>query len=270
MMKFFVNLPIPLQILFWVLTSVLLSYLLIRLTHRIISFESRRKHHEEVGFIFSVIGIFASLVIASVLVMAISHYEKAREAIEAEAKAVGDVTRAARALSPALASSMYGSLNEYLTAVAHLEWEYEHRDKYLDTERDSLNRLGLVISKYEPRTSRETNYHAQLLSSLTDLYGARRVRSFSAHKVITPEIWGITLPISILTVFFCCLFAHESRSLHLFMTSILAISMSAVFALIFIFDSPYHGKAAISNEPYLTIINHMTANNAWFLKHAND
>jgi Na+/melibiose symporter-like transporter len=125
-----------------------------------------------------------------------------------------------------------------------------------------------VISKYEPKTIRETNYHAVLLAQLTDLYRARRERGFLAHGVISPQIWTATLVVGVLTLWFSSLFGHESRKLQFVMTSILAMAMAIIFSLILVFDRPFQGDVAVSNEPFTVIIHHLKANQAWFKKNA--
>jgi uncharacterized membrane protein (DUF485 family) len=252
----------------FVVVSLSLSYVLMILTHRVISFEARRMHREEVGFIFAVVGIFTGLVIAAVLVLSISHYDKTKEAIEKEANKIGNVIRTARALSPALSTSVNAAMKDYLVAVSTLEWDHEQRDKNLEFERSDLNRLSLIISQFEPHSARETNYHLALLNELTDLYSARRERSFLAHNAITPQIWVATLLVGFLTIFFSFLFGSESRKFQFVLGSILTTSMAIIYSLILVFDSPYQGDVAVSNKPYLLIIEHLSANQDWFKNNA--
>ena len=264
MLHAFENLPYVAQLVAWIIASLLLTYGIMLFTHRMISLDDRRKHHEEVGFIFSVVGIFTGLVIASVLVLAIEHYHKADAAVEREANLIGNVIRIARFTSPDLSALVNDAAQRYLAAVSVLEWNNFDTDKYIVMEAESTNKLNIAIAEYEPKTIRETNYHAALLSALDDFFAARRERAFSAHPTIALPIWIATILTGAMTIFFSLLFGHENQKLHYLMTSILAASMSVIFSLILAFDTPFRGTTAVSPQPYQAIISHSAANQAWF------
>ena len=79
MLNYLATLPSPpLQIVFHVAGSVLLTYLLMVLIHRAIPFEVRRQHNDVIGFIIGVVAVFYGLIIASVLVMGINRFDHAQ------------------------------------------------------------------------------------------------------------------------------------------------------------------------------------------------
>lgn len=262
MLNYFSNCSYYVQLAVWVGFALIANYGLMLLSSRI-SLEVRRKHHEAAGFLFAVVGVFSALVISSMLVIAVDHFNTARHAIEKEASLVGNVIRIARATSPALSVTVSELMQNELKALSKLEWDSENRDKNLALETDSINKLSLVVAEFEPKTNRETNYHAALVSHISELYQARRTRAISAEESIPPQVWVATIAISFLTIFFSFLFGHEKGMFYYLMSAVLSVSIAIVLSLIYSFDTPFGGDIAVSNKSYIFILNNMEGYQSW-------
>jgi hypothetical protein len=246
-------LPSSLQIAFHVVSSVLLTYLLMVLIHRAIPFEVRRQHNEVIGFIIAVVAVFYGLIVASVLVIGINRFDHAQQVVENEANLIGDVVRNARAISPQIEGPVKQLAAQYLEDVITKEWPVQIQGQRTILGLQTLTELTQAISRYEPRNQREAAYYSQLVQTLNKLYDARRERIFLAGEGIASEVWAVTLAGGILIICFALLFGIQNRRIHFLLASFLAVSLALIFALVAIFDRPFQGDMAASDEPFRLI-----------------
>lgn len=243
-------LPSLAQITAWVVIGILMTYLLMMLIHRVIPFTVRHKHNEVVGFVIAVVGVFYALIMASVLVIAINHFDRTQDVVEKEANLVGDVVRHAKAISPQIAVPVAELAKKYLEEIIAKEWPAQKEGKKTVFGLQTLTELSLFISGYTPRDQRESAYYSMIIQKMTELYDVRRDRIFRADEGIAWEIWAVTLAGGILTVCFVLLFGIEHQKMHFFLASILSVAITLILALIAIFDAPFQGDMSISDAPY--------------------
>lgn len=253
MLNYLAALPSFLQIAIHVVGSVILTYLLMVLTHWAIPFEVRRQHNDVIGFIVGVVAVFYGLIIASVLVIGINRFDHAQQVVENEANLIGDVVRNARVISPQIEGPVKELATQYLEDVITKEWPAQMQGKRTILGLRTLTELTLAISRYEPRNQREAAHYLQLVQNLNKLYDARRERIFLAGEGIAGEVWTVTLAGGILTICFVLLFGIRNRTIHFLLASFLAVSLALIFALVAIFDRPFQGDMAASDEPYRLI-----------------
>lgn len=253
-------LPSPLQIALHVLGFVLLTYLLMVLIHRTIPFEVRRQHNDVIGFIIAVVAVFYGLIVASVLVISLNRFDHAQQVVENEANLIGDVVRNARAISPQVEGPVKLLATRYLDDVITKEWPAQMQGQRTILGLRTLTELTQAISRYEPRDQREAAYYMQLVQTMNKLYDARRERIFLAGEGIAGEVWVVTLAGGILTICFALLFGIQDRRIHFLLASFLAVSLALIFALIAIFDTPFQGDVAASDEPYRLIRQQVMSN----------
>lgn len=246
-------LPSYLQIVIWIIAAVLLTYLLMISIHRLLPLEIRHQHNNVVGFIVAVVAVFYALIVASVLVIAIGHFDGAQKVVEKEANLVADVLRNARTISPQIGAPATKLVKQYLDDVMTREWPLQEQGQKTTLGLQTLAALNQLVSQYEPQNQRESAYYAALIHKLNDLYDARRERIFRSDAGIANEIWVVTLAGGILTVGFVLLFGVQRREIHFLLSSILAISIALIFALISLFDRPFQGDLAVSDQPYRLI-----------------
>ena len=95
---------------------------------------------------------------------------------------------------------------------------------------------------------------------MTKLYDARRERIFLAGEGIAREVWVVTVAGGILTICIALLFGIQDRRMHFLLASFLAVSLGLIFALMAIFDRPFQGDMAVSDEPYRLILQQVLRN----------
>jgi hypothetical protein len=260
MLNYLSALPSPFRIAFYVVGFVSLTYILMLWIHRAISFEVRRQHNDVIGFIIAVVAVFYGLIIASVLVIGINRFDHAQQVVENEANLIGDVVRNARAISPQVEGPVKQLAAQYLEDVITKEWPAQIHEQRTILGLNTLTELTQAISRYEPRNQREAAFYSQLILTLNKLYDARRERIFLAGEGIAGEVWAVTLAGAILTICFTLLFGIQNRRIHFLLASFLAVSLALIFALVAMFDRPFQGDMAASDEPYRLIRQQLGAN----------
>jgi hypothetical protein len=250
--------PSSLQLAFHVAGFLALTYILMLAIHRAVPIALRRQHNDIIGFIIAVVAVFYGLIIASVLIMAINRYDQAQQVVVKEADLIGDVVRNARAISPQIDAPVRQSATRYLDDVITKEWPAQVRGERTVLGPSALTTLAEAISLYEPRNQREAAFYAQLIGTLNKLYDARRERIFLADEKIAGEVWAVTLAGAVLTLCLTLLFGVEHRWIHFLLASFLAVSLALIFGLVMIFDRPFQGNMAASDEPYRLVRHQVT------------
>jgi hypothetical protein len=253
MLNHLASLPTYTQIAVWIILSIMLTSMLMILMHRMILFDVRQKHNNVIGFLISVVGVLYALIMASVLVIAINHFQEARVVVEREASLVGDIVRDAQVI-PQIAPRIRQLAKAYLVTVIDEEWPAQKREERPTGGSQALIEINKLISAYEPMTRREFTYFDALMKELDETYDARRDRVFRASEGIAPEVWTVTLAGGLITLCFALLFGVESQGMHLLLASMLAVSIALILALILIFDTPFAGGISVSDQPYRLVL----------------
>jgi hypothetical protein len=82
MLNHLASLPTYTQIAVWIILSLILTTVLMVVMHKIIQFDLRQKHNDVIGFLIAVVGVLHALIMASVPVIAINHFQEARNVVE--------------------------------------------------------------------------------------------------------------------------------------------------------------------------------------------
>jgi hypothetical protein len=259
MLSYLSALPTPVQIVVHVAGFVLLTYVLMLSIHRMMPYELRCQHNDVIGFIIAVVSVFYGLIIASVLVIALNRFDHGQQVVENEANLIGDIVRDARTFSPQIQGPVRQLAARYLDDVVAKEWPAQQQGQRTMLGLATLAELTRQISRYEPRNQAEAAFYASLVQALNKLYDARRERIFLAGEGIAGEVWAVTWAGAALIIGFALLFGIPDRRVHFLLASILAVALALIFALVLMFDTPFQGDIAISDEPYRLIRQQMAA-----------
>jgi hypothetical protein len=246
----FISLPSWAQILIWAAGGLVLSSVVTTAVRSITSAEFRAEHNDETGVIVAIVGVFYGLVVTALLVKAVTHFDSAKAVVEREANFVDAVVRQAAATSPELGKATRDFMLRYLQQTTELEWPQLQQGHHTDVTTTTLDSLSALVGCFAPADDKQRITYSSLLTDLDHLYEARRERSFRLHNEVSIELWTVSLAGECGLVFFAMLMQMRSRWMHFLMASALSVSISVVFALILIFDTPFSGDISISPEPY--------------------
>ncbi len=266
--ELFLDLPFYGQLLLLVAFALFFTFVLLELVYRFVSAERRLASNDVTAFVFGSLGIFSALVISSVLVMAIAHFDTAGQAVANEANMLADIDRAARGLSPEFGAALGVKIAATAKVISTLEWDSKNRAINADLERQAVNQMSKMISEFEPKTPREMNYYQMVINRLGQFYDARRARSSTANDSIAPQVLVVSLAVGLFTLVFALLYGAQNKRMHLALVSLLTAAMATTYSLILVFDSPFQGDLVVSNEPYLRVITNIKKNDLWDAAHA--
>ena len=219
-------------------------------TRQFLSVEFRRRHNDVVAAIFSVIGVTFAVLLAFVAMLAWDGFNKAKSASYAEAAAVLGVYNVLVGFADPEMSLMRDEIIGYVETVVRVEWPAQAEGRIVDGGMAYLERLNRVSVGLRPSSAADSNLHALLLQSLTQLWDARQQRLLAAETSIPAVVWVVTLFGGGLTIAFGSLMGVPSLAMHLAMSAALAISGALVLILIIALSNPFRGDFRVSTQPF--------------------
>lgn len=253
----FISLPSSLQIVAWSGFGVGMTFAGKMAVYKIAPRELAHAHNGEVGTIMAVGGVFYGLIIATMLVRAVTHFDAAVDATQHEATRAAAFYRASVEGSPELARRVQAPLLEYLRVVMRDEWPRQMRGLPIEPAAPQLAALSMVLRDYEPATPKQVAYLQQTQVELNQLYAARHARLANLDTTIPEEIWIINLLGELMLILFAWMMHIPRKSLQLALVAGLAISISIVLAATLIYDTPFYGDIAVSETPYRHALNNV-------------
>ncbi|KUM03623.1 DUSAM domain-containing protein [Chromobacterium subtsugae] len=246
----FISMPSAVQIAAWAATGCTLSIAIYFLMRTFIPHHITEQQSDEVGVIIAVVGIFYGLIIAALLVRAITHFDNSVEVAEREANQTNALYRLSAQGLPQITPRIGLGLQRYLMDVINKEWQLQQKGEDVPVASSALGQLSRILASVSPSNSKEMEYLRQAQNQLNDLYISRHSRLFNQSMTIPLEIWSICLIGEILLIFFAWMMHVPSKGIHFFLTCAMASSISIVLAIILIYDTPFYGDISVSPEPY--------------------
>jgi hypothetical protein len=232
------------------MTGPFLVRLRVRLAHL-------RGNNEVAGFKFAVIGVLYAVLLAFVVVISWERFHDAENALTREAAAVATIYRLADGLDESSAAALRLHLSAYLRSVLTSDWPEMERGRSSSVTTQMLSDLYEQVIHYHPTTLHDSNLHAELLSELDQVTGARRERLVMGEGTVQEVVWFVLFLGATLTISFTFFFGTENLMAQSLMTGVLAaIILSAVLVVIAL-DRPYTGAVMVSQEPIRAVLRDM-------------
>jgi hypothetical protein len=249
----FISLPSWLQILAWSIGAVALGGTVTLVVRHLTSPDLRAAHNDETGVVVAIVGVFYALVVTALLVKAAAHFDAADIAVAREANMADTVVRLARATSPELGQDTARYVARYLDETIELEWPEQQQGRAPEITFRTLDQLADRILRFAPASDNQRAAYSALIAAVGELYDARRERHFRIHTEVPIELWSVSIAGEIGLLMIAMMMQMRSPWMHFFMASVLATSISVVFALILIFDTPFSGDICVSPQPYAAV-----------------
>jgi hypothetical protein len=191
--------------------------------------------------IFGVVGTAFAVLLAFVMFVAFNSFNEARDSSEAEAAAVGSMTRTARFFAPAERDALVEELSCYARAVVNQEWP-SMRDGESNPVVDEWRlEIENTMRGIEIRTPVEQAGFRQLLEERTIRSTTRRERLLEADPIISPPVWFILAFGGLATVLFVLLFTDRREPFFVqgSMMAVVSGLVAASLVLVWFLDHPY-------------------------------
>lgn len=239
-------------------TAIVLTTAAQLLLHSRWQVSDRKPLNEVTGFVIAVVGVVYAVLLASIAILAIERYDRADDIVETEAGVVSDLYRDVVGLPEPVRGQVREALKAYLAVVIDIEWPEMARERDDDRawQQEGWSHVEAVLNAlaaFNPITSGQQVFLAEILDKANDLNDARRSRMFLAHNPIDGIIWGVVIAGGISTVTLALLFGVANAPGHLVVSNVLAFSVALVLLLIFAMDRPFAGSSRVTAEPFVYV-----------------
>ncbi len=205
----------------------------------------RERNNEVIGFVLTVVGTIYAVVLAFVVIVVWEHYDAAEANSEREVAAITDIYRAAEDLPPGLRALEQALALRYIDLMINDELPAMQSGTHTAKSQLVVDQLRRNITRFVPRTPIDTSAREQMETAMEKLSDARRERVVDGHRGLPAVLWMALIVGAITTIGFVYLFELEHMPTQLIVTSLLAIVVGVMFALIWQLNHPYQGSSAI-------------------------
>ena len=192
--------------------------------------------------VFGVLATSFSVLLAFVVFLAFTSYDKAQSGADQEAMDVVQQFQTAQALPRAVAPLLGGELICYGRSVVYQEWPQLQRSGTAPDFNEWTFPLFKTLQKTNPVTPAEQAAYAKWLDETSDRQQARLDRVDGAQNVIPTPLWFILLVGAGIVLLFTFFFADsgERKVAQVMMAGSVAVVLATSMLVIQFFDSPYH------------------------------
>jgi hypothetical protein len=200
--------------------------------------------------VFGVTGTGFAVLLAFVIFLSFSSYDRAREKASTEAVAVSQLFRTARLFSPDSRRALHGELVCYARAVINDEWRtmrHEHDSPLVD---DWLARIEQTIDRIQLRGDKQRVAYDNWFEQAAERREGRRGRLLEAEPLVPTLVWLALFLGGAMIVAYMCFYADPGEPVvvqALMMGAVTTMVVAGMLVVRFL-DRPY-SNASGSIEP---------------------
>jgi len=230
----------------------------LELVQRLVPAAKRQEHNEVAGFLYAVVGIVYAVLLALLVIAVWEQYQSARETVESEASAVGEVAWLAHRLPEPEHQQLQEDARSYAQEVVDTEWPL--MEQRIEGERGTPEGWNLVddmratLQDVEPRTAAEQELYAEGLDRISRLGDARRMRLVAAEEDLPGVLWAVLVFGAVVVVGFTYLFGLRNSWAHRLMVMSLTAVIALVLFTIWVMEHPFSGGASLEPEAFELIL----------------
>src|SRR5215212_9484399 len=137
----------------------------LELVQRLVPAQKRQEHNEVAGFLYAVLGVVYAVLLALLVIAVWEQYQRARETVESEASAVGEIAWLAHRLPEPERHELQEDARSYAQEVVDTEWPLMEQGiegvQSLPEGWDLIDDIRATLQEVEPSTAAEQDFHAQ-------------------------------------------------------------------------------------------------------------
>src|SRR5215212_8797081 len=230
----------------------------LELVQRLVPAEKRQEHNDVAGFLYAVVGVVYAVLLALLDIAVWEQYERARETVESEANAVGEIAWLARRLPEPEHHQLQEDARSYAQEVVDTEWPRMEQGlegvQSLPEGWDLIDDMRDTLQRFEPSTAAEQELYAEGLDQIERLNDARRMRLVAAEEGISGVLWAVLVFGAVVTVGFTYLFGLANTWAHRLMVMGLTAVIALVLFTVVAIEHPFSGGARLEPEAFELIL----------------
>ncbi|MER7959375.1 hypothetical protein [Streptomyces sp. NPDC096030] len=197
---------------------------------------------------------FFALLLALLSFAAYQNYTDARNAVSAEAAALGVLYREASGYPPGIRNGLQEDLRGYTRHVIADEWDDHQRGWAPESGEPYVREFQNAIFAFRPEGPTQSNLHSASLAAFKDFINARRQRLTAASIGIPGLLWGV-LVAGVLTVISLTWFIPVKRTrAHIFLSCSTAFAASLALYSIVAVDRPFKGSVSVPATAFQLVL----------------
>lgn len=237
-------------------TTVAISIAGLFIARKVTRVEHLKEHNQVADPMLQVMGTLYAVLLGLLVVQSMETFQKARLNVESEAVALADTFRLSTALPAKQRDALQASCLEYANAVVKEEWDDMQREETCDRAWEAIDKMWWDVISYEPVTVREQFVYPELLSAAKSLNDHRRSRLVTSRTWVSPILWVVLITGAISVITFTYSFGISSMKAQIFMTSLVAITLSLNIYLWSIYNNPFYGLLRVAPEAFKMDLEH--------------
>jgi hypothetical protein len=205
--------------------------------------------------VFGVIGTGFAVLLAFVIFLALSNYERARDKASVEAVAVSQLFRTAKLFSPDAQRRLHGELICYSRAVIHGEWSTMRDERASPLVDAWLTDIERTIDGVQLRGDTERVAYGHWFEQMADRREGRRGRLDQAEPLVPPLVWLALILGGALVVTYMCFYADpaERAVVQAMMTGAVTTLVVTGILVVRFLDHPYENASGSIKPTAMTM-----------------
>jgi Protein of unknown function (DUF4239) len=205
--------------------------------------------------VFGVTGTGFAVLLAFVIFLAFSSYDRARDKASVEAVAVSQLFRTAKLFSPDTRRRLHGELICYSRAVVHDEWSTMRDERASPLVDDWLTEIEQTIDGVQLRSDTERVAYSHWFDQMSDRREGRRGRLGEAEPLVPALVWLALILGGALVVAYMCFYADpaERAVVQAMMIGAVTTMVVAGMLVVWFLDRPYENASGSIKPTAMTM-----------------
>jgi hypothetical protein len=212
--------------------------------------EFLRAHHDVAAALLAVVGTLYAVLLAFVIVDAMSNNQQARLTAENEANALANIFRSAGAFPEPTKSQIRAYCVEYTNVVINEEWDDMAKGIPCKNAWNAVTSLWKATLSYEPVTETQKAMYQCMIDEFDELGNSRRIRLVMSRSSVSWVLWTVLIVGAISTIVFTYFFALESAMSQVIMTGLLTMTLALNLYLLLDYNNPYAGELSVRPDAF--------------------
>jgi hypothetical protein len=205
--------------------------------------------------VFGVTGTGFAVLLAFVIFLSFSSYDRARDKASVEAVAVSQLFRTARLFSPESRQTLHGELICYARAVVHDEWKTMRHERESALVDEWLARFEDTIDGIHLRSDNQRVAYEEWFQQAAERREGRRGRLAEAEPLVPSLVWLALFLGGALIVAYMCFYADPAEPAFvqaLMMGAVTAMVVAGILVVRFL-DRPFNDASGSIKPTAMTM-----------------
>lgn len=244
------NTPLPLVVLGFCVTSIIISAIGVLVSHSLFGKEKRALHGELTNITVTNVAVLYTVLLAFIAVAAWENFVRAQEIIDSEASYAFQMFEDARGFTEPTAGTIRASIVQYLNFVTRVGLPMQEHGMMTGKGDEFLDQIRSALAEYEPPTAGKAVLMQEAIRDLNRLASARNSRLQATDGHIPEMVWIVIVVVGAITIAYSCVMRADDLLVHILMVSALAVALTLVVCLIVQLDYPFRGDISVSADAF--------------------